>query len=221
MKKLQVLAACLTLLAAGAAQAALYSSLEVGPANYMTITTGTSTPTYGGGSFDPAKLDGVTLPYIYCVDIDLDHAIDVPGSYNATYNTAGTTAENSALNSLVATRIAWLLTEFATDIDVNEKALQASIWNQLNSSWSMLDSPEQNQDYLKFNEYTTAVSGINVADASLIDNFYWLSVTTKDTGAIRQGMVTVTPIPGTLMLLGSGLAGLVGIARFRRKRSAD
>jgi len=216
MKKTLALAAILALLAAGAAQAAL-STLDVGNYNLIAMSTGT----WGGGSFDPAKLDGVALPYLYCVDLTLAHAVSVPGSYNATFSTAGTTAENQALTPLVATRIAWLLTEYATDSDVSEKALQASIWNQLDIGWKMLDTSSQHQDYLKYVDYTAAVSGITSSNNDLIDNFYWLSLTTKTTGAIRQGMVTATPIPGTVLLMGSGLAGLVGIARFRRKRSAN
>ncbi len=216
-----MLAACLALLTVGSAQAAL--TLEVGSANFMSINNETGEHYYGGGSFDPAKLNGNNLPYLYCVDLTLSHAIGTPGTYFATYNTGGTTADNPGLDSLVATRIAWLLTEYATDADVDERALQASIWNQLNNNWTMLDEDGQGDAYDKYVLYKDALAnaGITTPNTGLIDNFYWISPTVMDTGAIRQGMVTATPIPGTLMLLGSGLGGLVGIARFRRKRSAN
>src|SRR5208337_600395 len=79
-----------------------------------TFSGGATQSTVGGGSIDPSTLNGVALPYVYC--IDLFTQINVPGTYNAIVTTNGTIYSNSStLPGLVfsaAPQIAWLLSTY-------------------------------------------------------------------------------------------------------------
>lgn len=51
----------------------------------------------GGGSINSSSLNGVALPFVYCVDIN--HTITVPGTYTPTPITTNGTVFGSALNN--------------------------------------------------------------------------------------------------------------------------
>jgi len=232
MKKILVLAACLALLTAGAAQAAL---LQVG-SSYSGSTTDTIihmlSPTSvatneGGGSIDVSYLDGERLQYLYCVDIDRD--VYVNNSYNTTVVNTGGNIYGSPLNN--ANQVAWLLTNYGTAGQTAQaQALQAKIWEVVETGWTFNAAAYSAGD-ATLNWYNTIDSAFDAAlladpnmGSSMVGNFYWITPG-RDVAInglyVFQGLVAPTPIPGTVLLMGSGLAGLVGIARFRRKRSAN
>src|SRR6266853_4475116 len=62
-----------------------------------------------GGDITPASLDGMPLPFMYCVDASRD--IFVPGTYAATVTSNGTIHGTAVAH---ADQVAWLLGQYAT-----------------------------------------------------------------------------------------------------------
>ena len=59
---------------------------------------GTGTPSEGGGSIGPSSLNGIALPWVYCVDIP--DTVNVPADYtNALVTNNGMIAGSSGNNS--------------------------------------------------------------------------------------------------------------------------
>jgi len=228
MKKIMVLAACLALLAAGAAQAATTTTNSFSvdllsppagytPTIYMLNNTSAFTAT-GGGPMVNSSLYGQPLTYLYCLNPER-YLYDKDYDYSAISDSGA--IYGSALPN--ANKIAYLLWNYGAKATGDEaRGLQAAIWNLVDSRYTLDSAPSGalvTDYYQDFLGYVTSYSAID-----LIDNFYWITPgeTVADiTGFAYQAVVAPTPIPGTVMLFGSGLAGLVGIARFRRKRSAD
>ncbi len=187
--------------------------------------------TYGGGTFTGGYLNGIALPWIYCVDIPDE--VGVPGDYpNATSNNNGTIAgshTNYTYNGITgdpspagtqegvtnAKDVAWLLHTFAAGATTYDQqvGLQGAIWHEI---------------------YGVTLTGCNDGSGCLTDyaadllalqnagsiqdytgNFTWLSPS-GSSSSVDQGLVTnLVPDGGmTLMLLG---VGLVGVETLRRK----
>src|SRR6266446_10545668 len=92
-----------------------------------------------GGDITPASLDGMPLPFMYCVDASRD--IFVPGTYAATVTSNGT-IHGTAVSH--ADQVAWLLGQYATDASGNATktaALQAAIWEVMYGNQFTLHSP--------------------------------------------------------------------------------
>jgi len=221
MKKILVLAACLTLLAAGAAQGA--TTLNIGGtfSHDIFMTGPGGAVTEGGGSIETSYLNGTMLPYLYCVDIGT--TVYVPGSYAQTVVTTTGHVYGSLVNN--ATQVAWLLHEYGVSGQGdNAKALQASIWSLTNPGYTMNQSLAPAAQYSLYTTYLASIPTTFNDANNFIDDFFWITPGTLDTNGNLvqyQALVAPTPIPGTVMLMASGLAGLIGIARFRRKRSAN
>jgi len=214
MKKVLVLAACMLFLVGGVAQAAYTTSLHLGAANYTPIT---GQGQRGGGSFDGSTLGGQSLGWIYCVDVS--NPIYGSETYPSNNYTVDVTTDGKihGVDVVNKEKVAYLLEHYAVDAAGNknrESALQAAIWFQVSSgAWSLGSTAlQETKDYYDA-IFTAGIGSGNVS------NFSWLSPTDGPLGKQNyQGLVT--PIPGAVWLLGSGLAGLVGIGRFRRKRTA-
>ena len=128
MKKVLILATCVVLLLAGAAQA---DTLTLGSrVTWIASNWDGTNVTVGGGSFDYASLtnsSGTTpLNFIYCVDF-LNHI-----SLNTTYGPASVT-DIGVVNGVSiynAEKVAWLLDHYGTGGNgVGAYALQAAIWH--------------------------------------------------------------------------------------------
>jgi len=98
----------------------------------------------GGGPIGPSSLGGVSLAYVYCIDIPDE--INAPGTYSnnavTTNGTAvygskslGNTWSNgtSLVNMPNAGAIAWLLTHYGgtATTSTQQDALQAAIWTEI------------------------------------------------------------------------------------------
>jgi len=196
----------------------------------ITLTGGNVPGTYGGGSITPSHLNGVLLPWVYCVDVPDE--VGVPADYaNAivTHNgmIAGSSLNSShsgiasyAGNGALATvnnevEVAWLLHSFATlaGTDVNAQiALQAAIWYVIYGS--ALSGPTA-----AVSDYNKDLDALHAAGSGLTNytaNYDWLSPS-GNSSSVDQGLVTYDPVPDggmTVMLLGGAL---VGLAVLRRK----
>jgi len=181
----------------------------------------------GGGSIGPSSLNGVALPWVYCVDIP--DTVNVPADYpNAIVNHNGMIAGSSTNNAdgglsgytsngqlasvSNAIAVAWLAHTFAAGASGYdaEVGLQAAIWHVIYGV------------NLTNNNTAGAISAYNADLAALagagslpnyISDFAWLSPNGNDPN-VMQGLLTQVPDGGmTLMLLGGAL---VGVGTMRR-----
>lgn len=219
MKKVLILATCLVLLLAGAAQA---DTLTLGShVTWIASTWDGTNVTVGGGSFDYASLtssNGTTpLKFIYCVDF-LNHI-----SLNTTYGPASVTDTGVANGVPIynAEKVAWLLGHYGTGGNGLEAyALQAAIWDVIYDGTGTggfahkydLGASAPPDVVTLYNSMLTALS--NRTDEGHISNYLWI---TPDSNTNKiQGQVASVPEVGTLILFGTGLVGLVGYRRVRR-----
>jgi hypothetical protein len=200
----------------------------------IVITGGTVDGTYGGGVFTGGYLNGVALPWIYCVDIPDE--VGVPGDYpNALSNNNGTIAGSSSNYShhgitgnpspqgtqegvTNAIYVAWLLHTYAagaTTYDL-QVGLQGAIWSQVYSGAVLTGCNDGSGCVTDYNidiaALNAAISAGNLPDYT--GNYTWLSPS-GSSESVDQGLVTEVPDGGmTLMLLGGAL---VGLGTLRRK----
>ena len=135
------------------AQVTYGNDLELG-GNYNTFAWSLNTGTFsaaseGGGSINTSYLNGVQLPWVYCVDIPDN--VSVPADYDNTRVSTDGTAEFGANNPWVGTpgltlvggsativgEITYLLDTYATNAIGNvtsEEELQAAIWQVIYGS---------------------------------------------------------------------------------------
>ncbi len=199
MRRLFLFAVVLTIMiGAGSAYA---GELKVGP-NYNLIwidRDSNKNVQEGAGSIHLSYLDGVLLPYLYCVDID--RTIYVQGTYSATVNQEGKIHDNSLLNDS-ADEVAYLLAKYGSDAGndpTKSAALQAAIWHVM-YRYNLGDDSRNDplRDY-----YNTYITDVGQGDVS---QFTWISPASGDTK--YQGLVTRVPEPTLILLLGIGLAAV-------------
>ncbi len=195
----------------------------------------------GGGPINTSYLNGVQLPYVYCIDIpdNVNVPVDYPkstvtnngmaivGSGNPQYNNGGL-----ALTPNAGT-IAWLLTQYALTATTTTKqdALQAAIWTAIygynTPGYALVVTNsavfQQMQTDLGNNPNSSTVTLANAGTAS-VSNFYWLSPG-DGSSAIYQALVTAnvggatltTPEPSTFAIAGLGAMAFVAYGLRRRK----
>jgi hypothetical protein len=183
---------------------------------------------YGGGSIGPSSLNGVALPYVYCVDIPDE--VGVPADYtNALVTHNGMIAGSSAnagfggisgytTNGALATvsnavAVAWLVQTFAAGASNydSQVGLQAAIWHEIYGV--NLTSSNTAGAISAYNADLAALAAAGSLP-SYVSNFSWLSPN-GNSPSVDQGLITKVPDGGmTLMLLGGTL---IGVGTLRRK----
>ncbi len=190
------------------------------------------TVTEGGGSIGPSTLNGVALPWVYCVDIP--DTVYVPGSYpdNTVTNNGmiagslansndggiiGYTAPGALATVTNAIDVAWLVHAFAAGATTYDQqvGLQAAIWNQIYG----VTLTGCSDGLGCITDYNQDLAALAIAKGNglpnYIGNFDWLSPAGANNPAVDQGLITeYVPDGGmTLMLLGGALVGIGGLRR--------
>ena len=219
IRRVLLLAVCMMLLSAGLAQAVNTITFG-GNYSYPIDMTGPVGYRHAGGSIDTSYLNGSQLAYLYRVNVDL--SVEEPVGYELIdVNTSGLIYGNPINN---ANQVAWLLTHYGVSGQGDQpKALQASIWHVFDANYALDTGSANNATFVTlYNNMLADLAANYDPSVNLIGNYYWITLGTLDS---KRQLVNVhclvapVPIPSAMVLLGSGLAGLVGIGRFRRKRS--
>jgi hypothetical protein len=160
---------------------------------------------YGGGSLAGATLNGVALPWVYCVQLGV--TVTVPGIYQDTIvdNTGVIHNTNPFPTLPQAQEIAWLLSTYANGAanTTLQEALQGAIWH-VEGFGNLTMSGAVQTDYLSM------ISGVGTGDVS---QYVWMTPGHSATDHQYQGLVTVPDGGVTLMLLGGALVGLETLRR--------
>lgn len=226
MRKALLLTVCILLSVAKGAQAGLAADLYLGGnfnQNIPLVIEGNAVYD-GGGSIGPSTLNGIGLRWVYCVGRTT--TVYVPADYVETWVT--TTGEvygngfgpSASLNTVPqAAQIAYLLTRYADTPQVDQVALQAAIWHEVEPTVSLSASSTHYQNYQTY----LANIGDGTAYVSLYD---WLSPS-QDGTRFYQGLVTSpgqqiftqseVPLPSAVWLLSSGFIGLAAMRKRLKK----
>jgi len=185
----------------------------------------------GGGAITPSTLNGVSLPWVYCIDIPDN--VGVPADYNNTRVSTDGTANFGAGNTwagtpgitlaggsaTIAGQVAWILDNYA-DAAIGsataQEAVQAAIWKQIYGSAFTVQDTGVN----------TAMGAILTAlgsNTAALSSVLWLSPNGNGhNGAagpgLEQALVTAAvPEPSTLAIASLCGAGFVFYGLRRRK----
>jgi hypothetical protein len=187
----------------------------------ITFTLGTNAMQsfYGaGGNFGgigQANLDGLSLAYVYCIDLFDDIGLNT--SYSASFTINGTVSEtthavgNADSNGLInnAAAIAWLIdsqASLATNRSL-QSGLQLAIWTQLYgpmggtgpNSWNVVNMSTTVQVAMNTNLSYLALASdfINTHSTALISSVYWID---PSNGILQyQQLVAANPINVNLL----------------------
>ena len=110
-----------------------------------------------GGNITPSTLNGVALPYLYCIAEDVN--IYVGNTYKTTVSTTGY-YNGHLMNN--AGQIAWLMTNLAPSATTlaEQEGLQGAIWQQVYGSNFVFDQTNNDPNVIAaFNADIAALDG--------------------------------------------------------------
>lgn len=169
---------------------------------------------YNGVSGTGADAENVTLN---CVDFF--HEISIGQQWNANLTNLGTGlvgGTNTRFGDLgLYQQAAYLTTQYAGQSNFQIGQIQATIWNLFSNATSATPSSDYWLKQAQTN-YTT----MDYSDFWVVTDVNAFSPDANvRTASAQEFVMHTTPEPATFVLLGTGLAGLIGVTKLRRKGS--
>ena len=223
MKKILIFALCFLAFTTGVSYATTVDYYIGGRFNQIQGYTNSVSSVEGGGSVNISYLNGVAVPFDYCVD--LFTVVYVPSDYNqSTLTNSAIIDGGNLLNN--AGEVAWLLDTFALNSENNinmQIALQAAIWEVINGyNGYHLDTQYYSGTTVDtyYNQMISSPGTAFGVSNNDIANYDWVTPLNGD-GSFYQAQVTVDPVPesGTMCLLGLGMAGLAIYGKRRTNKA--
>lgn len=195
----------------------------------------------GGGSISGSSLNGISLAFVYCIDLFTD--VSPSASYNNTTVSnnafverpiAGVVQSNNPGNpgNQNAGIIAYLMNTYATQPGVNQAILQAAIWTlaldgvsfTANDILTMTNNPvvgaqsvALNTAYYNASDVALYTAYVGETNTDPLSSILWISPSNDGTTFAQSLIAVAAPEPGTYLMLGSFLGlGALSFARQRR-----
>ena len=215
MKALRPLVAGLALLAAAASPALAQIDVKL---------TGTGSVSHNGvrvGAYQARLGSDPTAPSVDIFCVDYAHTVSVGQTWSANMtnlmsgNLGNTRGGDAALAKYQ--QMAWLTTQFEGASATDTRAIHTAIWNIMTPGSPAMFAGATNWLNQAAANYLT--SGLDYSTFAVITDVNFRNGGRQE--FLTRVPTTVTPEPGTYLLMATGLVGVAGIVRRRRRELQD